>query len=400
MCPGEVQVTLVMGGNTHDRPGPVVGQDVVGRPDRNALTVDRVDRVPPQEDARLGPVGRLPLDVGQLAYLGQVLGQCLTLLRCADLLRQRRVGGDDEERRAVQRVGAGGEHGHRLVPSLDREPDLGTLGAADPVPLHQQHPVGPVALQRRHVRQQPVGVLGDLEIPLRQQPPDHFGAAPFAMAADHLLVGQDGLVDRAPVDIAVFAVGQSPLVEAQEQPLVPAVILRVGRVQPPRPVERHRIAAERGRLRLDVGVCPVGRVGVIADGCVLGGQPERVPADGVQHVVTAVEVIPRYRVRDRVRLRVTHVQVARGVGEHVQEIGPRPGVGRVVARPEQVHPGPPRQPFLLDLARVIVLLCPLGTVGGCHDLPSPCDRSGSGNRKAPRSRGAAAPTGDSVGAAR
>ena len=70
--PGEVQVTLVVRGHRHDRAGAVVGQHVVGRPDRDALAVDRVDRVPAQEHAGLLAVGRLPLDVGQLPHLGQV----------------------------------------------------------------------------------------------------------------------------------------------------------------------------------------------------------------------------------------------------------------------------------------------------------------------------------------
>ena len=42
----EVEVALVMRGHGHDRAGAVVGQHVVGRPHRDPLVVDRVNRIP------------------------------------------------------------------------------------------------------------------------------------------------------------------------------------------------------------------------------------------------------------------------------------------------------------------------------------------------------------------
>ena len=50
--PGEVQVALVVRRDRHDRAGAVVGQDVVGSPDRDLLATDRVDRHPPQRARR------------------------------------------------------------------------------------------------------------------------------------------------------------------------------------------------------------------------------------------------------------------------------------------------------------------------------------------------------------
>src|SRR3712207_9066056 len=64
--------------------------------------------------------------------------------------------------------------------------------------------------------EQPVGVVGHLEEPLRQLPLGHLRAAPLAGALHDLLVGQHGLVVRAPVDGGGLAVGQAPLAEAQE----------------------------------------------------------------------------------------------------------------------------------------------------------------------------------------
>jgi hypothetical protein len=45
----ELVVALVVGGHGHDRAGAVAGQHVVGDPDRDALAVDRVDRVAPMK---------------------------------------------------------------------------------------------------------------------------------------------------------------------------------------------------------------------------------------------------------------------------------------------------------------------------------------------------------------
>ena len=42
---GKRVVALVVGGHGHDRARAVAGQDVVGDPDRDALAVDRVERV-------------------------------------------------------------------------------------------------------------------------------------------------------------------------------------------------------------------------------------------------------------------------------------------------------------------------------------------------------------------
>ena len=333
---GEVQVPLIVRGHRHDRPGAVVGQHVVGRPHRDPLAVHRVDRVPAQEDPGLLAFGGLALDVGQLPDLLHVGAQLGQAIGGADLLGQRRVGRHHEERGAVQRVGPGGEDRDRLVAAFHGEVDLGALRAADPVALHQQDAVRPAALQLLGVLEQPVRVLGDLEVPLVQHPAHHVGAAAFALPGDDLLVGQDGLVHRAPVHVAVPAVGQAALVEPQEQPLVPAVVRGIAGLQPPAPVERGRVPPERGGLGLDVGVGPVGRVRVVPDGGVLRGQAEGVPADRVQHVAAPQEPVAREGVPDGVRLGVAHVQVTRRVREHVHQVEALPGIGGILAGAERV----------------------------------------------------------------
>lgn len=218
----------------------------------------------------------------------------------------------------MQGVRAGGEH-RDLGTVLDLEVHVGALGAADPVALHRQHPLGPVAGELVHVVEQGVRVLGDAEVPLVQGALGDLGAAALAAPVHDLLVREHGLVLRAPVDRGVLPVGQALAVQLLEEPLRPPVVLGVGGVQLAGPVDGDAVALEGALLRLDVGVGPLGRVRVPLDGGVLGGQAEGVPADGVQHVVAALHPVAGDDVAHRERLGVAHVQVAGGVGEHVHD---------------------------------------------------------------------------------
>src|SRR5699024_1373906 len=319
---GEVQVTLVVGGYRHDRAVSVTGQDVVGGPDGHAFAVDRVGRMASQEHPGLGTFGGLTLHVGQPGDLGAVLLERFSLFGRAQLVGQLGVDRHHEEGGSVQCVGSGGVDGDGFVASLDLEPDVGTGGATDPIALHGQHVVGPATVvDLVHVVQQALGVLGDLEVPLVQAAPDHFGAATLTPALDDLFVGQHGLVLGAPVDQAFLAVGQPTLEEPVEQPLVPLVVLGIAGVDTSGPVHADAVALERGRLGLDVAVGPLVGADVVPDRGVLGGQAEGVPPDGVQDVVPALEAITPDHVADGERLRVAHVQVTGGVGEHVDDEG-------------------------------------------------------------------------------
>src|SRR5439155_9816270 len=95
---------------------------------------------------------------------------------------------------------------------------------ADPVSLHGGDPLGPAALDERlDAIQEGLGVLRDREGPLRHLATlDHRLAAPALPVLD-LLIGEHGQAARAPVHLALAAVDQALLVEAAEEPLVPAV---------------------------------------------------------------------------------------------------------------------------------------------------------------------------------
>ncbi len=252
----------------------------------------------------------------------------------------------------MQRVGTRGEHRDPALAPLDLEVDVGAHRAADPVALHLDDLLRPEALELVQVVEQPVGVVRDPEVPLRELLLDHLGAAALAVPVDDLLVGEHRLVVGAPVDGALLAVGEPALIEPLEEPLVPAVILGVARVQHPRPVERDAVVLEAVALLSDVLVRPLDRVGAAFDGGVLGGEPERVPADGVEHVVAAVAPEARHDVGVEVVLGVAHVQVARRVREHRQDVLARPLVV-VPAGTERVSLRPARLPLRLDGVRVV-----------------------------------------------
>ena len=232
---------------------------------------------------------------------------------------------------------------------------MGALGPADPVALGVDHALGPGRRQVVQVVQQLLGVLGDLEVPLRQLALGDLVAAALAPAVDHLLVGQHGLVERAPVHRAVLAVGQPALAELQEQPLGPVVVLRVGGVEGAGPVEADpELLARLGGDR-DVLVGERRRVGVVADRGVLGVQAERVEPHRVQHLVALLPPVAGDHVVQREHLGVAHVQVARGVGEHRQRVAllPRAAAHDVVVGAEGLQLLPHGLPLRLHRGRVV-----------------------------------------------
>src|SRR5918992_5702053 len=122
-------------------------------------------------------------------------------------------GGEDKKRRPPQRVRPGREDGYLLIEVLERELDLGSIRASDPVRLERLEPLRPPGVYGEVV-QQPVRVVGDLEEPLSEVAFRNRRPAPLTLAGDHLLVGQDGLVVWAPVGGGFVTVSEATLVEA------------------------------------------------------------------------------------------------------------------------------------------------------------------------------------------
>ena len=357
---GECEVALVVRRHGHDRPGAVLHQHVVGDVHWDALAVDGVDHVPAQEDAGLLLVGRAPL-LGGLHQ--RVVDVAPDLVLASRAVRQPVEVGvlrrEDEERRAEQRVGACGED--RIVDPqlLAAECHLGALGAADPVALHRLDVLGP--LDRVEVVEQAVGVVGDPELPLLELLGLDLRAAALATTVDHLLVGQNGLVVRAPLDRGLLAVGQAVLVELQEDPLRPAVVPRLVGAELARPVDRDAPFAELALERGDRLVGRVARMLAAGDRVVLGREPEGVVAHRVQHAPASAAMEVRDRVADRVDLEVPDVRLAAGVGQHLEHVRVRSVAAAVGARRgvrylPRALVGPHALPAGLDLLRVVAIL--------------------------------------------
>ena len=213
------------------------------------------------------------------------------------------------------------------------------LGAADPVALHGEHALGPVD-QLGHVVQQALGVVGDAQEPLRQLAQLHLGAAALAAPVDDLLVGEHGLVLGAPVDRRLAPLGQAALEEAQEEPLGPAVVLGIAGGDLGVPVDGEAQALELLADARDVARRDLGRRLAGADGGVLGRQAEGVVAHRVEDRAAHAPAVVRHHVAHRVVLDVAHVDLARGVREHLQHVrlGPRGQVGTLAVARHRLGP--------------------------------------------------------------
>ncbi len=284
-----------------------------------------------------------------------------------DGLQQRMLRRDDAERHAEDRVDACGEDAQHRLPLLDHEPivflrpgglerdlhrKLDAFASPDPVPLHLLDALGPVEFVQ--VVDQPLGVLRDLEEPLWDHLLlDHRIATP-AKPADNLLVRQHGHALGAPVDACQPAIGQPALVQPLEDPLRPAVVVGVARFEAPRPV-----VADPHKFHLPlVGRCVArdhrGRVRLLGDRLVFGGQTERIEAHGVQHAVALHGPHAAHQVGADVVAAVAHAQPrAAGIGEEVQPV--ELGSARKLARAEQVGFLPTLTPLGLERGRFVTV---------------------------------------------
>ena len=229
---------------------------------------------------------------------------------------------------------------------------------------------------------QALGVGRDAETPLAHEFALHGVAAAHREATHHLVVGQHGAQFGAPVDIGVGQVGQAvvhehllaaslvprvpvgrreghlfgagsvesvgaplgkaglerryrlralqlvvvvALVELDECPLGPLVVLRVAGAHLAAPVETEADFVELFAIACYVLLGGDGRMLARLYGVLLGGQAVGVVAHGVQHVVAAQPLVASIDVAGDVSQRVSHVESGtRWVGKHVQNIVVRP----------------------------------------------------------------------------
>ncbi len=178
---------------------------------------------------------------------------------------------------------------------------------------------------------------------------------PAATVGQHLLIGQHRGAFGTPVDFTLLAIRQSLLEELEEEPLVPAVVLGQAGGELLRPVVGK---AQALHLRLhagDVVQRPLPRRSLVLDGRIFGGQSERVPPHGMKHVVALHPHVARQGIADGVVAHVSHVQRARGIRQHFENVILLARGGRGFGAIEVGILRPALRPLLLDCPWVIAV---------------------------------------------
>ena len=316
---GKVPVPLVVGGNRHDRACAVGDKHIIGDPDGNLRAVHGVEgvRAAPYAGLLLSKIGAL-----QVAFAGrflQIRGNRHLLFRRGDLLHQGMFRGQHHVGCPEKGIGPGGVNLQRLRVSVYLERNVCAFGAAYPVPLHELDRLRPV--QAVQVREEALGIGGDLQNPLADALTGNGGSAAFTLAVLHFLIGQARLAGGAPVNGALRFIGQALFEEFEEYPLGPAVVIPAGGVHFPVPVVGEAQGLDLGAELADVRRS--GERGVCAglDGVILRREAECVEAHGVQHVESPHAEVTGVDVRGGIAFGVAHVEsLGGGVREHIQHI--------------------------------------------------------------------------------
>ena len=288
----------------HHGAGAVVHQHEVGDPDRYLAAIERVNGVEAGGHALLLHGRHVSLgDLGVLALLdkGSKLG-----IGCGSLGGQRVTGGNAHIGHAHEGIRTGGVDLQLLILTVDIEADVDPFGATNPVALHGLDHLRP-AFQIVDVVEQLFGIVGDLDEPLGDLFLLHRGVTAPAAVVDHLLVGQHCHVVRAPVDGGGLLVDQTLLVELGEEPLLPAVVVRLAGGQLSVPVITQTQHLELVLHVFDVFVGPGGRCRAVLDGGVFRRQTEGIPADGLQHILAIEPLITGDHITYGVVTHVPHV---------------------------------------------------------------------------------------------
>ena len=308
----------------HDRARAVAGEHVVGDPDWNLLAVHRVDRKRTSGNTALLFGGGEAVNFSLALRRLDIGGYGAALLWRGDGCYELMLWCEHHEGCTVERVRARGEDAQLLAARVmgrwcNGEVDLGTFGATDPVRLHRANRFWPVEPLKR---EELVGVVGDLEEPLRKVAlGNRSGAAPANAINPFDLFAREGdLARRAPVDRRLLSIGDTLLIELQEDPLVPAEVDRIAGDDLAIPVERGAHAAQLAAHVLHVGDGPLARMDLALYRGVLCGEAEGIEADRVEDVEALHALVSRDGVGRVHDVPVTNVQVARRVGPHREQV--------------------------------------------------------------------------------
>ncbi len=320
-----------MRGAAEDGAGAVIHEHEIGDPDRDApIGVERMAHGQAGGEAAL--LGRL--DGGgcgsEAAALRDEGGGVRILFGQGK--RYGVLGRQGHEGHAEERVGAGGidlNLGDALGGLGEREAHAGALAPADPIGLHKAHTLRP-AVHLVERRQQVGREAGDAEEPLRELLLLDQRAGTPAAPVDHLLIGEDGAVLGIPVDPTLLTLDQPIGEEIEEEALLLAIVARLAGGEFARPVEREAHALQLGAHGRDIVPGPLRGMDTALARRILGGQAERVPAHRMHHIEAARPAVAGNDITQRVVADMPHMDLARGVREHLEHIVFRAGILRPV----------------------------------------------------------------------
>jgi hypothetical protein len=203
------------------------------------------------------------------------------------------------------------------------------------------------------VVQEPLGVGRDLEEPLGDPPLLHGRPAPLARTSDHLLVGQHRLARRAPVDGGLLPLHQAGFEQLKEDPLRPAIVIRIGGVDRVGPIEHAPDPSELSCEVRDIPRDQVHGMDVDLEREVLGMDPEGVEPDGLEDGPPPQPMVAAMHIRTGEGIDVPHMEaLGGGIGEHHQLIeGIADGTQLILRELVRTLRFPDLLPLLLDLGR-------------------------------------------------
>ena len=318
----KLPVTGIMCRNCHDCTGAVAGQDVVGNKDRNFLIIDRVDA----HNTIQTNTGLVLVQLGTLhiALAGSFQLICLYFIGIFDdalfqpFTHQRMLRRNDHISRTKQGIAAGGIH-RQGVTGCRCKVDFRTMAASNPVFLLGDDTVD--IIQPVQSVDQTVCIGGDLQHPLALFTMDNRRATAFTDAIDDLFVGKDDLTAGTPVNVHFLFVSKTMLVQLEEDPLSPFIIIRVGGIDLTVPVKRK---SQRFQLRFETSDVIPGddlRMNMVLHRKVLSRQTERVPSHCIQDIVPFQTAFSRDDIQRGIAAGMTDMQTgARRIGKFYQRI--------------------------------------------------------------------------------
>ncbi len=351
---GKKKVALVVGRNPHYRSRSVAHNHVIAHQDGDGFAVYRVYRMAPGKDPQLLRLGGGPLDlILPPDPLHELQHLFLPFRPRHQPAHQGMLRGQNHVRDPEESIRPGGKGAQlQLGKFLYAELDFGTFAAPDPVLLHDLNSFRPAG-ELGEILQQPFRIVGYLQEPLAQLPGLYGGGTAPAGPAFHLLIGQHRLAGGAPVDGSLLFIGQPAAVHQEEEPLGPAVVVGMGSIDLPLPV----VADPQLLLLLfhlsDILLRPNRGADPVFDGGVFSGQAEGIPAHGVNNIVAPHAQEAGQDIPNGVDAHMSHMQLSRRVGKHLQNIVLGPG--GVPFRPELHLLLPAPLPLLFYLPGLVAI---------------------------------------------